>query len=204
MGISKLVAKTINYVRTAGKSSILQTNVDKLKNLKYGKLFYNKSALQLDDIAYHGSPYKFEQFDVKMIGQGEGAAKRGKGIYLFRTKKFAPYFANIKSQDAPLHLGVSKPISNPNPHVYTVEGIKSMNLKKVSLVESKNISRMQENFERNYPNVDGIEMPNGEICVFPKAVDKLKIKYIDKLEDFITLNRGFPFRVWTTDKSKLI
>ena len=63
---------------------------------------------------------------------------------------------------------------------------------------------MQENFERNYPDVDGIEMPNGEICVFPKAVDKLKIKYIDKLEDFITLNRGFPFRVWTTDKSKLI
>ncbi len=201
--ISKLVAKTINYVRAAGKSSILQTNAYDLKKLKDVKLFYNKSALQLDDIAYHGSPYKFEQFNIAMIGSGEGAAKRGKGIYLFRTKKFAPYFANIKSPDAPLHLGVSKPLNNPNPHVYTVSGLKSMNLKKVSLADSKNISRMQENFERNYPDFDGIEMPNGEICVFPKSVEKLKIKYIDKLENFIMLNRGFPFRVWTTDKAKL-
>ena len=146
---------------------------------------------------------KFEKFNIEMIGSGEGAAKRGKGIYLFRTKKFAPYFANIKSPDAPLHLGVSKSINNPNPHVYTVSGLKSMNFKKVSLADSKNISRMQESFERNYPDVDGIEMPNGEICVFPKSVEKLKIKHIDKLENFIMLNRGFPFRVWTTDKAKL-
>ena len=69
-------------------------------------------------------------------------------LYIGKRRNYL-VIANIKSPDAPLHLGVSKPLNNPNPHVYTVSGLKSMNLKKVSLADSKNISRMQENFERN-------------------------------------------------------
>lgn len=32
--------------------------------------------------AYHGTPYKFEKFDPKFIGQGEGAQAYGQGLYL--------------------------------------------------------------------------------------------------------------------------
>lgn len=80
----------------------------KLKNLKTEKLFYNSAILKSGDIAYHGSPFKFDAFDCSKIGQGEGFSKRGRGLYIHRLKKFAPYYANIRSKDAPMHLGSTK------------------------------------------------------------------------------------------------
>ncbi len=202
MVLSKLAALTLNYVRCAGKSGILFTRAPKINNLKSQKLIF-AGAKSADDIAYHGSPFKFDAFDCSKIGTGEGCAKRGKGIYLFRTKSFAPYFANIRSKDAPPHIGCTSRLQNANPHVYTVSGLKSLNLKKVSLLEARSIAKTQRFFESENPLVDGIELPKGEICVFPKSVSKLKIKYRDELEDFVMLNRGTDFRPWTKDKKRL-
>ena len=203
MVITKLAALTLNYVRTAGKSSILLTRVPKLKNLKTETLVYNSTLLKSDDIAYHGSPFKFNAFDCSKIGQGEGFSKRGRGLYLHRLRKFAPYYANIRSKDAPMHLGSTKKLENPAPHVYTVSGLKKLNLKQVLEVEAKAIAREQHYFELENPLVDGLELSSGEICVFPKAVSKLRIKYRDELEDFVMMNRNYPFRQWTTDKQRL-
>ena len=175
----------------------------KLKNLKTETLFYNSTLLKSDDIAYHGSPFKFNAFDCSKIGQGEGFSKRGRGLYLHRLRKFAPYYANIRSKDAPMHLGSTKKLENPAPHVYTVSGLKKLNLKQVSEVEAKAIAREQHYFELENPLVDGLELSSGEICVFPKAVSKLRIKYRDELEDFVMMNRNYPFRQWTTDKQRL-
>lgn len=203
MVITKLAALALNYVRTAGKSSILLTRMQKLKNLKTEKLFYNSAIQKSGDIAYHGSPFKFDAFDCSKIGQGEGFSKRGRGLYIHRLKKFVPYYANIRSKDAPIHLGSTKKLENPAPHVYTVSGLKKLNLKQVSEVEAKAIARGQQYFELENPIVDGLELSSGEICIFPKAVSKLKIKYRDELEDFVMMNRTYPFRQWTTDKKRL-
>lgn len=203
MVITKLAAFTLNCVRTSGKSSILLTRMPKLKNLKTEKLFYNSAILESGDIAYHGSPFKFDAFDCSKIGQGEGFSKRGRGLYIHRLKKFAPYYANIRSKDAPMHLGSTKKLENPAPHVYTVSGLKKLKLKQVSEVEAKAIAREQQYFELENPLVDGLELSSGEICIFPKAVSKLKIKYRDELEDFVMMNRTYPFRPWTTDKKRL-
>lgn len=154
-------------------------------------------------IAYHGSPYSFSAFDMTKIGTGEGFGKRGKGLYLYRTPKFAPFFANIKSADAPPHLGCGEKIANPKPTVYTVSGLDKLNLKRVSPKEAKEIARNQAEFETKYPDIDGIELPSTEICIFPKSVNKLFMKSKEKLEEFLDKRKGYPFRTWTTDKAKL-
>lgn len=174
------------------------------KNAGTEKLFYaNPKADIKPNIFYHGSPYNFDKFDVSKIGTGEGCRKRGQGIYLFRTPKFAPYFANIKSKDAPLHIGSGGPIENPAPTVYTVKADGKLKLKQVSLTESKTISQNQKEFDAKFPEYDGIELPSTEICLFPKAVSKLQIEQKQGLLDFVSGRKEYPFRQWTTDKHKL-
>ena len=203
MVISKLAALTLNYVRAAGKSKTLLTKAPQLKNLKAEKLFYNAAANCADDIAYHGSPFKFDVFDCAKIGEGEGLSRHGFGIYFFRGKKAAPFYANIRSKDAPIHIGSTKHLETANPHVYTVSGFKNLNLKPVTPREARKITPNQAEFEKLYPEIDGFEISGNEICVFPKSVQKLTIKYRDELEDFVMMNRNYPFREWTTDKNRL-
>lgn len=155
------------------------------------------------DTAYHGSPFLFERFDATKIGSCEGMAKKGKGIYLFRTKRIAPYYANLKSPDAPLHFGKSPKVENPKPTVYTVTGLNSLNLQKVNGLEAKAIKKNQALFQSQHPNVDGVELETGEICIFPHAVDRLQIASRQPVDDFVRANKGYDFRTWTTDPTRL-
>lgn len=43
--------------------------------------------------AYHGSPYKFDKFDMKKLGTGEGAQVYGPGLYLAEHPETAQYYA---------------------------------------------------------------------------------------------------------------
>jgi len=45
--------------------------------------------------AFHGSPYKFDKFDVNKIGSGEGAQMYGHGLYFAENPKVAKYYSNI-------------------------------------------------------------------------------------------------------------
>ncbi len=179
---------------------------DDLKN--WGKVFDTKS-IQLrffgadTDKAYHGSPFSFSSFNIEKIGSGEGLSKRGKGIYLFRTKRNAPYFANIRSKDAPIHIGSTKPLDNPQPTIYEISGLKNLKLKKVSSLEAKQIASNQDEFMKLHPDISGIELDSGEICVFPNFISKIKIENKTPLETFITQNKDYNFRTWTTDIEKL-
>lgn len=168
------------------------------KNLDTSKLRYLSKQT---DVGYHGSPFNFEQFSVAKIGTGEGCAKRGQGIYLFRSKKFAPFFANIRSKDAAPHIGSTAKLENPDPRIYTVNGLNNLNLYQVD--NAKAIARNQAEFEKAHPLIDGIELPNGEICIFPKAVERLRISKKQTIEEFILENRDVEFRTWTKDKERL-
>lgn len=154
------------------------------------------------DIAYHGSPFNFNSFDVSKIGSGEGFSKTGKGIYLYRTPKYAPYYANIRSKDAPIHLGNTRKLDNPQPTVYTVSGLSKLNIKQVRTgAEKKSIVRNQDAFEKMYPQYDGIETPDTEICIFPKSVHKLNIAQKQSLLEFISERKDFPFRTWRREEN---
>ena len=119
---------------------------------------------------YHGSPVRFNKFNTEFIGSGEGGSKAMKGINLWPDNHFgaAPKFANIRSSDAPLHLGrASKEISGElNPTIYKVRG---RNLKIYRSNTSKGLDQ-QELVNLGY---DGFS--NGsQYTIFPESVNKLK------------------------------
>jgi len=59
--------------------------------------------------AYHGSPHKFDKFDISKIGSGEGAQAYGHGLYFAESPKVA--------------IGYQKRLSDAtSPHTYKWEG----------------------------------------------------------------------------------
>jgi len=162
-----------------------------------------KEALTQTDTVYHGSPFLFNTFDISKIGAGEGMNKYGRGLYLARTKHKAPFYANIRSTDAPTHIGCTKPLANPNPTVYTVQGTDKLNLKLCSDLEANKISKNQAAFQAEYPHIDGLELLGGNITIFPESIHKLSITSKESVIDFVRNNKGYNFKEWTTDTAKL-
>ena len=157
-----------------------------------------KPASKSKQLFYHGSPVNFDKFDPQFIGSAEGGSKAMKGINLWHgSPKSAPKFANIKSPDAPIHLGVSsKPLGGElNPTVYNVIG-ENLNLYKS---ESKRIKGLlQSNLEAL--GYDGIQTPV-QTTVFPGAVDKLKIIKKQSIPEFIKAHPEVDkWTQWTTNE----
>lgn len=151
---------------------------------------------------YHGSPVRFDTFSADFIGSGEGGSKVMQGINLWPKEKIAnaPKFANIKSSDAPLHLGVSStPLGGElNPTVYDVSG-RGLKLYTTSPRNVKGLSQ-SDLVSQGY---DGIQTPN-QVTVFPKSIGKLSIDKQSTIEEFILahpeVERWTP---WTTDNQKM-
>lgn len=176
---------------------------DAKKYLQANEISATKNSLTQTDIVYHGSPFLFNTFDATKIGSGEGLNKYGKGLYLARTKHKAPFYANIRSIDAPRHIGCTKTLKNPNPTVYTVKGINKLNLKLCSTLEANQISKNQRNFQTLNPHIDGLELLNGNITIFPESIHKLSILNKTDVLTFVKNNLMENFKKWTTDTEKL-
>jgi len=62
---------------------------------------YGKQAIQAFSIAapiaYHGSPYMFDKFDISKLGTGEGSQAYGHGMYFAENMPTARQFAAISS-----------------------------------------------------------------------------------------------------------
>lgn len=149
---------------------------------------------------YHGSPVKFDKFDTSFIGSGEGGSKAMKGINLWPDDSFraAPKFANIRSSDAPLHLGrASKEIAGElNPTIYKVQG-RGLNLYKGTT--SKGLDQ-QDLVKQGY---DGFTN-NTQYTIFPESVNKLKIKQKYSIPEFINKNKDIDTWVpWSNDTEKM-
>ena len=48
-------------------------------------------------VAFHGSPYKFDKFDLSKIGTGEGAQTFGHGLYFAENPETAEFYKNTLS-----------------------------------------------------------------------------------------------------------
>lgn len=62
-----------------------------------GKAALAKTGLLAAPIAYHGSPYVFDKFDLSKIGTGEGAQAYGHGMYYAENAKEAEKFQKANS-----------------------------------------------------------------------------------------------------------
>ena len=149
---------------------------------------------------YHGSPVRFNKFNTQFIGSGEGGSKAMKGINLWPDNHFgaAPKFANIRSSDAPLHLGrASKEISGElNPTIYKVRG-RNLN------IYSSNTSKGLDQQELVNLGYDGFS--NGkQYTIFPESVHKLKIKKHYSIPEFIKAHKKIDsWAPWSTDINKM-
>ena len=151
---------------------------------------------------YHGSPVRFDAFSADFIGSGEGGSKVMRGINLWPVEKIAnaPKLANIKSPDAPLHLGVSStPLGGKlNPTVYDVSG-KGLKLYKAAPRDIKSL-KQEDLIKQGY---DGVQTSN-QVTIFPKSIGKLSIDKQSSIEDFVMshpeVERWTP---WTTDNQKM-
>lgn len=161
-----------------------------------------KPASKSKQLFYHGSPVRFDKFDAQFIGSAEGGSKAMKGINLWhKSPKNAPKFANIKSPDAPIHLGrSSKPLGGElNPTVYDVVGT-DLNLYKTESNRVKEL--LQSNLEAL--KYDGIQTPS-QTTVFPGSVNKLKIVKKQSIPDFIKSHPEVDkWTQWTTNADALV
>lgn len=194
---SKVLNKTDDVVKSVGRKQV-GANLDEtpLKPLHNSGNVTNY---------YHGSPWRWENdlFDVSMIGKGEGAAKRMQGLNLFPEKRLnvAPKFANIKSADAPIHIGSSNKIEQSllnklNPTIYKFEDIgNKLKLKELSGRQIKKFK--QEDLIKE--GFDGIRT-EGQITVFPNSVHKLTKSSAQSIEEFVKANPNVKNWVkWTTN-----
>ena len=58
----------------------------------------------LGPIAYHGSPYTFDKFDMGKIGSGEGAQAYGHGLYFAENPKVAQGYRNALTDKIPVEI----------------------------------------------------------------------------------------------------
>jgi hypothetical protein len=54
--------------------------------------------------AYHGSPHKFEEFDIRKIGTGEGAQAYGRGLYFAENEDIAKHYRDTLSEPSNLEM----------------------------------------------------------------------------------------------------
>lgn len=183
---------------------IMSDNLINIRSAFNPGLFKTKATNTTPNVTrfYHGSPVRFDTFDAAFIGSGEGGSKVMKGINLWPKEKIgnAPKFANIKSPDAPLHLGVSStPLGGElNPTVYDVSG-KGLKLYKAAPIEIKSLNQ-EDLIKQGY---DGVQTSN-QVTVFPESISKLSIDKQSSIEDFVMshpeVERWTP---WTTDGQKM-
>jgi len=80
----------------------------KRKSDKYKGTYTKKIAKTYGEggkVLYHGSPYKFEKFDLEKVGEGEGAQRFGYGVYATNLKDVANHYSLMPNKDTLLING---------------------------------------------------------------------------------------------------
>ena len=84
-----------------------------------GKAALAKTGLLAAPIAYHGSPYLFEKFDLSKIGTGEGAQSFGHGLYFAEAPGVARGYQMALSEKAGQETTIGgKPIIDVYNRIY--------------------------------------------------------------------------------------
>jgi hypothetical protein len=77
-------------------------------------------------IVYHGSPHKFDKFDMSKIGTGEGAQAYGHGLYFAETPEVAMQYHKNLTRTKPGSLNVNgEQLSNSDPRAWVAALLQS-------------------------------------------------------------------------------
>lgn len=90
----------------AAKNMLMGGEVDRQAYQKYLAKMQDMGSFLGSIKVYHGSPYKFDKFDLSKIGTGEGAQAYGHGAYVAESPAVAQDYATGLSQRLPDRLKV--------------------------------------------------------------------------------------------------
>jgi len=93
-GLGSLTSNPLDVVK-AGKLAGKAAKAAKPEVGQALEEYMFKQGLALPATVYHGSPHKFEKFDSRKIGTGEGAQVYGHGLYLAESPDVAGQYANM-------------------------------------------------------------------------------------------------------------
>lgn len=89
----------------AAKNMLMGGEVDRQAYQKYLAKMQDMGSFLGSIKVYHGSPHKFDKFDLSKIGTGEGAQAYGHGAYLAESPRVAKEYADSLSPLEILHNG---------------------------------------------------------------------------------------------------
>lgn len=94
-------AKRNRYTQTSGSSVMPEV-------AQQGQQAMMEAVMNLGGLlgitAFHGSPHKFDKFDMSKIGTGEGAQAYGHGLYFAENPATAGYYKDVLSQTLPAKI----------------------------------------------------------------------------------------------------
>lgn len=164
--------------------------------------------------AYHGSPYKFDEFSLDAIGTGEGAQAHGWGLYFAGNKEVSEDYrknliSNINLSDNVKYKGNELKSQNIKSLLYRLKvngfedakyyGERTDNFNRERLLDTKNkypdsieyinsVENLYKEFNNFYSNLEQINLDDIEI-----ENDKGQLFEVDIPENEVLLDEDKPF-----------
>lgn len=130
-------------------------------------------------IAYHGSPVRFDKFDITKMGSGEGQQLFGKGMYFAESPSVAePYMKNVgeyittvngQPVDSPVAKSIIRLGGDPEKFIQTMQ----------KKIESQTKALNSASKEEVLPNLSNYDIAKMDLDATLKMVDEAK-SYIGK------------------------
>lgn len=126
-----------------------------------------RAAKELNQPAYHGSPYHFDKFTTDRIGTGEGAQAYGWGLYFAGNKEIAEYYreylsAHIHKKSDGTNFDYQMELKNPNVRATFSK----------SLDVDKAIERAEKLMQTIEPQFDGYKFAEQDLGVLKKLKEE--------------------------------
>lgn len=99
----------------AAKNMLMGGEVDRQAYQKYLAKMQDMGSFLGSIKVYHGSPHKFDKFDLSKMGTGEGAQAYGHGAYLAESPRVAKEYADSLSPLEILHNGRAVGVFDKDP-----------------------------------------------------------------------------------------
>lgn len=90
--VTRLSSDKPKKSRIANKPLVLELKARESEILAAIQAKYGEAVLEM--VAWHGSPHKFDKFDISKIGTGEGNQVYGHGLYFAGAESVANYYKN--------------------------------------------------------------------------------------------------------------
>jgi hypothetical protein len=99
----------------AAQARVMGGSLDPQAYARYVGKIQDLGSLLASIKVYHGSPHKFDKFDLSKIGTGEGAQMYGHGAYLAESPRVAKEYADSLSPLEILHNGRAVGVFDKDP-----------------------------------------------------------------------------------------